>query len=71
MKKYLTVLICCVAIGIGLNVQIKYIHDQPKKISIALTNIEALARGETGNGNCRFFGSVDCPYSGDKVLYVE
>jgi len=50
------------------NFQIRFDSD---KSEITLGNIEALAQGEAGNGNCWFYASVDCPYSGDKVLYVE
>lgn len=70
MKKYLTILTCCVAIGIAMNVSFQFQSDIDRS-EITLGNIEALAQGEAGNGNCWFLASVDCPYSGDKVLYVE
>lgn len=70
MKKYLIGLICCVTICIAMNVSLQLKSDN-NKAEITLANIEALAQGEAGSGNCWFYASVDCPYSGDKVLYVE
>ncbi|MBD1432863.1 hypothetical protein H8B06_08510 [Sphingobacterium sp. DN00404] len=70
MKKYLMLLTCCVAIGIAMNVSLQFRIDSDKS-EITLGNIEALAQGESGSGNCWFRASVDCPYSSIKVLYVE
>ncbi|MBE8722324.1 NVEALA domain-containing protein [Sphingobacterium pedocola] len=70
MKKYLTVLACCVAIGIALNVSLQFQSDS-NKAGITLANNEALAQGENSGKICESFGSVDCPHSTIKVLYVQ
>lgn len=70
MKKYLTVLTCCVAIGIAMNVSLQFRSDG-NKTEITLANIEALAQGEDSGKICESIGSVDCPRSHIKVLYVQ
>lgn len=70
MKKYLTVLTCCVAIGIAMNVSLQFQSDNNKP-EITLANIEALANGEGTGTECPYTGCVDCPHGNVKVLYVE
>lgn len=44
-----------------------------KKVSndIFLSNIEALAEGESGIGGCIGVGSVSCPFHWNKVYYAS
>lgn len=70
MKKYLTGLICCVALGIAMNVSLQF-HSNSNKAVFILANIEALANGEGTQSKCHHVGCVDCPHGNVKVLYVQ
>lgn len=71
MKKYLTALICCVILGVGLNVTVQFQSDRLNKTGITLDNIEALAQGEDIGKRCYSLGSVDCPHNTIKVMYTQ
>lgn len=48
------------------------VNNRPTNInSLLLDNIEALAGGESGNGDCLGIGSVDCPFNKTKVYYFD
>ncbi|HLT87005.1 MAG TPA: NVEALA domain-containing protein [Sphingobacterium sp.] len=70
MKKYLTILTCCASVGIAMNVSLQFQSDG-NKAEITLVNIEALAQGEDTSEKCWFQGSVDCPHSTIKVMYLQ
>lgn len=71
MKKYLAVFVCCLALGMGLNVHLQIKSNQINPIGISLANIEALAQGEGNQTDCPYVGCIDCPHGNVKVLYVE
>lgn len=71
MKNCLTILAVATAIAIASNFNLDLPFNREEESLITLTNIEALAKGEGVGKSCEFNGSVDCPHSGIKVLYVE
>lgn len=68
-KIKLCLLLLCVFI-----ISLLYIHFldtvNNKSTSLVLMNIEALASGEENTTMCVGFGSVDCPRSYQKMLYI-
>lgn len=46
-------------------------HHPASVTSLLLDNVEALAQGESGGTICYGIGSIDCPYSRDKVYFVN
>ena len=71
MKKVLTALVCCVAMGIAMNLQIQYQKLGFPFSTISMDNIEALAQSESVLPKCHSLGTVDCPQSSIKVMYVQ
>lgn len=70
MKKYFIILGICLAVGISLNVNLQWNHADVDKLGITMSNIEALASGENQGVFCTGSGSLDCPTSIVKVLYI-
>ena len=71
MRKILTMMTLCAIAGISLNVNLKSGSVSANISEVTLANVEALARAEDPNVICYFGGSIDCPISRVKVLYVR
>lgn len=71
MKRFLILIGACLVISISQNVNLKTDFDEGNSISLTLTNIEVLANSEDPDKICKFIGSVDCPNSEIKVLYIH
>ncbi|GGC22352.1 hypothetical protein GCM10011386_12870 [Parapedobacter defluvii] len=71
MKKYLTSIAIVASTSIGLNVNLKFDGGKAGMMGVTLNNIEALASGEDSDTKCFLLGSVDCPHSAIKVLYIR
>lgn len=67
MKK--TIFICTLFVTLVTALSIR-LHAEKVASGITLENIEALSNGEGSSVKCMFNGSVDCPISSTKVLYV-
>ena len=67
---YLIMFGACLAIISGLNVNLQWKHAEQDKLGITMSNIEALASGENEGVFCTGPGSLDCPMSIVKVLYI-
>jgi len=67
MKLGLIVTVMALAIG---GWWVSY-HHSVKVTSLLLDNVEALASGESGGAICYGVGSIDCPYSREKVYFVN
>jgi hypothetical protein len=59
-----SVLICLCLMTVNISI------NESKKFSVVMNNIEALANDENCRAKCVGLGSLDCPYSKDKVLYM-
>lgn len=70
MKKHLIMLGVCLAIVIGLNVNLQWKNVDQDRLGITMSNIEALANGENQEVSCTVPGSLDCPRSAIKVKYI-
>jgi len=71
MKNCLAILACFFAVGLILNLNLQVGFNGDEKSQITLRNVEALAGSESYGKLCEFLGSVDCPNSSIKVLYLE
>lgn len=66
-QKLLFSLLFLLALGIGVQLKTEYVDYQYK---FGLFNIEALSFAESSGGECYGKGSIDCPNSKDKVIYI-
>ncbi len=71
MKQYVIAAGICLTAGIGLSVNIQYSNAGMNHVKVTLANVEALANDESPGLICTGLGSVDCPASSIKVLYIE
>ncbi len=56
---------------ITLNLNLQNNSSNEKAWNITLENVEALASTEESNQSCYYYGSLDCPKSPVKVLYIK
>jgi|GEM_PF-1890033 len=71
MKNCLSLIAIVLATVIGLNVNMKIDDWKTATMAVTLDNIEALASGEDSDTKCFLLGSIDCPHSSVKVMYIQ
>lgn len=68
MKKKIVVSIFLLLTCITLTMNLE--KSQAKEANVTMQNIEVLTNSETTSNACYGVGSLDCPYSKNKVLYI-
>jgi len=61
----------CVVLILFITVLIKMESTKKESNDVLLLNVEALAYGEDYHGDCFGYGSVECPFNGDRVYKVN
>lgn len=65
-KKCVLVILLLACFVLTINLQ----NSQAEEVNVSIQNVEALTNSETISEACYGVGSLDCPYSKNKVLYI-